>query len=252
MVPTVLDSAGLSRETRGWWPVQALLAVMATVASAAFAGSVLRQWWRRRRPYQLAWGVSLAMFALGSAALAAGVGFGWSRPTFEAYYLFGALLTVPVLALGTLELLAGRTVARTYLVALLAFAAASIVLLAAAPIDPADLAGELPEGSQVLPVGVRVLAGVGNGVGTLIVVGGALVTVIGAARADRSTWYRQPRVQGTGLIAAGVLVAAAGGSVAAIGRSASLALALAAGAAVMYAGFRRASAPRRAPERTPP
>jgi hypothetical protein len=223
--------------------VQGLLAVVAMVASAAFAGSVLRQWWQRGRSYQLAWGVSLAMFALGSAALAAGVSFGWSRLTFETYYLFGALLTVPVLAAGTLELLASRTVAHAYLVALVAFAIASVVLLAAAPIRAADLVGELPEGSQVLPVAVRVLAGVGNGVGTLIVVGGALVTVVGAARADRSAWYRRRRVQGTALIAAGVLVAAAGGSVAAIGRSAGLALALAAGAAVMYAGFRRASAP---------
>jgi hypothetical protein len=176
------------------------------------------------------------------------VSFGWSRLTFETYYLFGALLTVPVLAAGTLELLASRTVARAYLVALIAFAAASVVLLAAAPIRAADLVGELPEGSQVLPVAVRVLAGVGNGVGTLIVVGGALVTVVGAARADRSAWYRQRRVQGTALIAAGVLVAAAGGSVAAIGRSAGLALALAAGAAVMYAGFRRTSPPRLASE----
>jgi hypothetical protein len=219
--------------------------VVATLAQAAFAGSVLAQWRRRGRPYQLAWGVSLAMFAVGSAALAVGVGVGWSRPTFQTYYLFGALLTVPVLAAGTLALLAGRTVARAYLAGLAVYALASLLLLLAAPIEAADLVGELPEGSRFLPAGVRVLAGVGNGVGTLIVVGGALVTVVGAARADRSAWYRQRRVQGTALIAAGVLVAAAGGSVAAVGRSAGLAVTLAAGAAVMYAGFRRASAPDR-------
>jgi hypothetical protein len=229
--------------------VQGVLALLATVAAAAFALSVLRQWWQRGRAYQLAWGVSLAMFAAGSAALTVGVSFGWARVTFELYYLFGALLTVPVLAIGTLELLASRAVARTYLAAVAAFSVASIVLLASARIAPGALAGELPEGRQVLPLAVRLLAGAGNAVGTLIVVGGALVTVLRAARGDRRGWYRERRVQGTALIAAGVLLAAAGGSVAAIGRSASLALALALGASVMYLGFRRASAPRRGLER---
>ena len=189
--------------------MQGLLALAATVASAAFAVSVLRQWSRRGRSYQLAWGVSLAMFAAASAALAVGVSFGWTRATFDVYYLFGALLTVPVLAIGTMELLAGRTLARAYLVLVAVFAVASVALLAAAPIGAADLAGELPEGSQVLPVAVRALAAIGNGVGTLIIVGGALVTVARAARGDRSGWFRQRRVQGTVLIAAGVLLAAA-------------------------------------------
>ena len=240
--------------------MQSVLALLATVASAAFALSVLRQWWQRGRAYQLAWGVSLAMFAAGSAALTIGVSFGWAPLTFRVYYLFGALLTVPVLAIGTLELLASRPVARAYLAAVAAFSVVSIALLAAAPIGPGDLAGELPEGKLFLPLAVRLLAGAGNAVGTLIVVGGTLVTVVRAARAevgrgssdkrDRRGWYRERRVQGTTLIAAGVLLAAAGGSIAAIGRSASLALALALGASVMYLGFRRASAPRRTLERT--
>ena len=46
------------------------------------------------------------MFASASAALWLGVAVGWSGPTFRVFYLFGAILNVPYLALGTVYLLA--------------------------------------------------------------------------------------------------------------------------------------------------
>ena len=53
----------------------------------------------------------------------------------------------------------------------------SVVLVALARVTPADLAGRLlPEGKEFLPVAVRVLAVLGNTVGTLIVVGGAVAS----------------------------------------------------------------------------
>jgi hypothetical protein len=85
-----------------------LLPAVAAAASAAFAAAVLRQYAARRRPHQLAWGVALSMFALASLALTAGVAAGWTPLSFKLYYLFGAVLNVPWLALGTVELLAGR------------------------------------------------------------------------------------------------------------------------------------------------
>ena len=78
-----------------------LLPAVATVASAAFAVAVLRQYAARRRTHQLAWGVGLAMFALASLALTAGAAAGWTPFRFKVYYLFGAMLNVPWLALGT-------------------------------------------------------------------------------------------------------------------------------------------------------
>jgi hypothetical protein len=83
-----------------------LLPAVAAAASAAFAAAVLRQYAARRRPHQLAWGIALSMFAVASLALTAGVAAGWSSLSFKAYYLFGAVLNVPWLALGTVELLA--------------------------------------------------------------------------------------------------------------------------------------------------
>ena len=219
-----------------------LLPVIASAASAAFAVAVLRQYAARRRPYQLAWGVALSMFAVASLALTAGVTAGWTPLSFKVYYLFGAVLNVPWLALGTVELLASRTVARAYLAGLAAFTVLSVVLVALARVTPADLAGKLlPEGKEFLPVAVRVLAVVGNVIGTVIVVGGAVTSGL-AIRGRRDL---RPRFEGNLLIALGVLLAAGGGVVAFLASSDQLALGLALGASVMYLGFRRASAPAR-------
>jgi hypothetical protein len=221
-----------------------LLPGVAAAASAAFAVAVLRQYAARRRPYQLAWGIALSMFTVASLALMAGVVAGWSPVSFKLYYLFGAVLNVPWLALGTVELLAGPAARRAYLVALGAFTLVSVVLVALARVTAADLAGRLlPEGKEFLPVAVRALAVVGNTVGTLVVVGGAVASGL----AMRSRRDLRPRFEGTLLIALGVLLAASGGVLAFLASSDKLALGLAVGASVMYLGFRRASAPARPP-----
>jgi hypothetical protein len=231
-----------------------LLPAVAAAASAAFAVAVLRQYGARRRPYQLAWGIALSMFAVASLALTAGVAAGWSPFSFKVYYLFGAVLNVAWLALGTVELLASRGVPgdrgvvprrtgalrRAYVAGLAAFTVVSVVLVAVARVTPADLAGRLlPEGKEFLPVSVRVLAVVGNVVGTVIVVGGAVASGL----AMRSRRDLRPRFEGNLLIALGVLLAASGGVFAFLASSDKLALGLALGASVMYLGFRRASAP---------
>ena len=210
-----------------------LLPGVAAAASAAFAVAVLRQYAARRRPHQLAWGIALSMFAVASLALTAGVAAGWTPLSFKVYYLFGAVLNVPWLALGTVELLASPAVRRAYLAGLAAFTVLSVVLVALARVTPADLAGRLlPEGKEFLPVAVRVLAVLGNTVGTLIVVGGAVASGL----ALRSRRDLRPRFEGNLLIALGVLLAAGGGVFAFLASSDKLALGLALGASVMYLG----------------
>ena len=221
-----------------------LLPGVAAAASAAFAVAVLRQYAARRRPYQLAWGIAMSMFTVASLALTVGVVAGWTPVSFKLYYLFGAVLNVPWLALGTVELLAGPAARRAYLAAQTAFTLVSVVLVALARVTAADLAGRLlPEGKEFLPVAVRVLAVVGNSVGTLVVVGGAVASGL----AMRSRRDLRPRFEGTLLIALGVLLAASGGVLAFLASSDKLALGLAVGASVMYLGFRRASTPARPP-----
>jgi hypothetical protein len=221
-----------------------LIPAVAVIASTAFAVAVLLQYWRRRRPYQLAWGIALSMFALASLALTLGVAAGWTPVDFKLYYLFGAILNVPWLALGTVLLLAKPHGARAYLGCLVVFSLASVVLVALAPVKDADLASRLvPEGRQFLPVAVRILAVVGNVVGTLVVIGGAVTSGL-ALRHRREL---RPRFEGNLLIGLGVAIAAGGGVFAFLDQSGKLGAGLALGSCVMYAGFWRASTPVRAP-----
>ena len=164
------------------------------------------------------------MFAVASLALTAGVAAGWTPLSFKLYYLFGAVLNVPWLALGTVQLLAGRTMRRAYVAGLAAFTALSVVLVALVRVTPADLAARLPEG-------------------TVVVVAGAVASGL----ALRSRRDLRPRFEGTLLIALGVLLAAGGGVFAFLASSDKLAAGLALGASVMYLGFRRASGPVRPP-----
>lgn len=83
----------------------------ATVAGAAalvatvFAVSLVRRWQVRGRTSRalVHWAISLAMFALASAALTCGETLGWSSAWFRIFYLFGGVLVVPWLALGTVQ-----------------------------------------------------------------------------------------------------------------------------------------------------
>ena len=63
---------------------------------------------RRRRRHELAWSIALALFTCGAISLWAGAAIGWDGLTFRLFYLFGAIVNVPFLALGTVYLLAGR------------------------------------------------------------------------------------------------------------------------------------------------
>jgi hypothetical protein len=220
-----------------------IIPAIAVAAAAAFATAVLLQYRQRHKPYQLAWGIALSMFAVASLALSLGVAAGWSPSTFKLYYLFGAILNVPWLALGTMLLLGGRTSARVYLGCLLAFSLASVVLVLLAPVTSADLAGLVPEGRRFLPLAVRVLAVAGNVVGTLVVIGGAVASGL-ALRRRREL---RPRFEGNLLIALGVAFAAGGGVFAFLDQSGKLGAGLAVGASVMYLGFWRASTPVRSP-----
>ena len=68
-----------------------------------------------------AWALALAMFAVASVALATGTSTGWDRGTFRVFYLFGAVLDVPWLALGTVYLLTDRRPSAACTLGLLVF-----------------------------------------------------------------------------------------------------------------------------------
>ena len=87
-----------------------------------------------KAPHQGAWTFALALFALASAALATAASTGWDRGTFRAFYLLGAVLNVPWLALGTVYLLGGRKLGDRVRTGLVLFTGFAIGVMLAAPI----------------------------------------------------------------------------------------------------------------------
>ena len=79
-----------------------VLAFIAALVSLRLAADLIRRWRDRRTPELLAWGASLAAFAAASGALAWAAAAGWDDRAFRAYYLFGGLLTAPLLGAGSL------------------------------------------------------------------------------------------------------------------------------------------------------
>lgn len=215
------------------------LATTAALVALAFSMSTYERWLARRRPHELAWSASLAMFCLASGALAAGAALGWSEVTFRLFYLFGAIVNVPFLALGTVYLLGSRRLADRCAVGVTAFAAFAAGVLAVAPFTAPLPRDELARGSEVFGALPRVLAASASGVGALVVVVGALWS---AARVRRARV-----VVANGLIALGTVVTGASGLLnAVLDEMTGFAVALVLGVSILFAGFLVAtSGPRR-------
>ena len=82
--------------------MEALLAFAAALVALRLAGRVAGRWRARRAPELLAWSAALFAYAVAAAALAWGAAHGWDARAFRVYYLFGGLLTAPLLGAGSL------------------------------------------------------------------------------------------------------------------------------------------------------
>jgi hypothetical protein len=216
------------------------LAFLATAIATVFAQATGVRFTRGRKPHERAWTIALALFALASAALATGASTGWDRGTFRVFYLFGAVLCVPWLALGTIYLLSGPTVGRRVELVLILFSGFALGVMLSAPIHGQIALTGIPVGKDHFGVMPRVLAAVSSGLGATVVLVGA---VWSAVRFTRSRADGSSRLAaGNALIALGVLVLSSGGLIqGAVGHDEAFALTLASGIAVIYAGFAVAS-----------
>jgi hypothetical protein len=222
-------------------PVVIGLAFLATAVATLFAQATLVRFTKDRRPQDLAWTVSLAMFALASAALATGVSTGWDNGTFRIFFLLGAVLTVPWLALGTVYLLVGRDRGRRIQWGLVFFSGLATGVLFTAPIKGPITGNTIPVGSEVFGVFPRVLAAVGSGVGAVVIIAGALWSAYRFARA-RTKPGNGRRAAANLLIALGTLVLSSGGLIQGIaGKDEAFVISLASGITVIYLGFLVAS-----------
>jgi hypothetical protein len=200
--------------------VTALLAFAAALVALRLAGLLLRRWRQNRRTELAVWAASLGAYAIAAAALAWGSAAGWDGRAFRVYYLCGGLLTAPLLGVGSL-VLAGR---RRALGLGLLYAGLAAGVAVAAPLHGAFGGTGVPPAQDHLAfVPARLVAFAGNSLGTLAVVGVALVTL-------------RRRPLGNLLILAGVALAAVGTGFGGLG-AAGLAVSIAGAAALLYCGF---------------
>ena len=200
--------------------MEALLAFAAALLALRLAGALARRWRARGEPQFAAWAASLLAYAVASAALAWGAASGWDDAAFRVYYLFGALLTAPLLGIGSLLLVGRRWAAPLGLV----YAGLTAGVTLAVPLT-APVSGEsIPEAQghlELLPA--RLVAILGNSIGTFAVIAVALLTI-------------RRRPVGNALVIAGVSLAAAGSGLAGLGVAQTAAF-VAAAAVLLYLGF---------------
>jgi hypothetical protein len=216
----------------------------AALVAFVFAAALGRRFARTRRIYLAMWCGALLMYGIASLAVTGGAAVGWSRTLFEAYWILGAVLNVPLLAAGEVHLLGRNAVLDLVVWVVLAFVFAyTIAVTRGALLDPgasAALAERLPSGKEVFGDGSAAFR-----LPQLISIPSYLILVAGAAW---SAWRMRGRSElrnrfiGTLLVAAGATITAAAGSAfAALGNLPAFSIALLAGVTVMFAGFLRAT-----------
>lgn len=215
--------------------------LVAAAVAVVFSALLLRQFLDRRRPYQIIWALALLMYAVASLTVAIGALNGWGRFGFQLYWLLGAVLNVPFLAVGELQLLIRNRTAHLMLDVVLIFVVAyAISVVRGAVTDAHALAQQLPSGKHVFGDGTPA-----HRLPQVISIPSYLILIAGALWSARRMQGRpelRDRFVGTLLIALGATVIAGFGSAfAALGKLPLFSVSLLAGIAVMFWGFLRAS-----------
>lgn len=200
--------------------------LLATVVAASFSVATWRASGSRGAALRV-WSVALAQFAVGAGALTWGTAFGWTPAVYRIFYAFGAVLNVGWLGLGTLWLVWYRSAAVTMTVVLALASVCVIAYVATTPIGAVITEG-LPRASEVMPVLARNLSRWFSIAGSVVVLAGLGMSI--ALRRNTS---------GLAMLASGVVVAGVASELARAGYVTVFSVGLAAGIALMYAGFVR-------------
>ncbi len=184
--------------------MDALVAFAAALVALRLAGALARRWRASRRPELAAWAWSLAAYAVAAAAIAWSEAAQWDARSFRVYYAAGALLTAPLLGVGSLAFAGWRRAIPVGLV----YVGLALGVALAMPVHGAFPAHGIPPAQDHLAFfPARLLAIVANILGTVAVVvvaarsfrarplGNALIVAGVARRGDRQR-ARRPRRRG--------------------------------------------------------
>jgi hypothetical protein len=161
-----LELQALSSRAEQTIAVDVLLSFGAALLSLRLAGLLLRGG-------RIAWAGGLASFAAASGAMAWGAAHGWDAASFRVYYLAGALLSAPLLGIGSLQLWRRRFAGPLGLV----YTGLAGGIAAAMPVHGRFGSTSVPQAQDHLDVLARVVAIVGSSLGALAVVVVAVATV---------------------------------------------------------------------------
>ena len=143
-----------------------LLSFAAALVSLRLAGPLVRV-----RRY--AWAAGLLSFAAACAAMAWGAAHGWDVAAFRVYYLAGALLSAPLLGLGSLSL-TGRRWAGSLAIA---YTGLAIGIASAMPVHGSFAGTHVPRAQDHVDTLPRVVAIAGSSLGALAVIAVAVLTL---------------------------------------------------------------------------
>jgi hypothetical protein len=143
-----------------------LLSFGAALVSLRLAGLLARG-----RRY--AWAAGLVSFAAACAAMAWGAAHGWDAPAFRVYYLAGALLSAPLLGLGSLSLAGKRWAGPLGLL----YTGLAIGIAAAMPVHGTFAGTSVPRAQDHVDTLPRVVAIAGSSLGAIAVVVIAALTL---------------------------------------------------------------------------
>jgi hypothetical protein len=221
--------------------METAIAVVAAAIATGFALDLARDFFQRPRPHTAAYAAGIGMFALATWALASGLAFGWAGWSYRTFFLLGAILNIPILAVGSFFLVVGRKAGNQALLISGAIGAISTTLTTTVPFARPLPAGGIPH--DIFPpisegFGPRLLAAIAGGLAATALIVLGLVSLV-------RFWKKNRRlVWGNALIIAGTLAATWGGSGLAIGEGAAFAISLLLAASLIWAGYRTAAGAR--------
>lgn len=191
--------------------MNAIITGLTAAIAGLFAVLTFRQYWQRRKIYQLIWSIGLANFAISvGMEFLLQVNGEWTPLMYRTWYYLGAMLGSVYLGQGTMYLLANRAVAHVFMALLALVTIYGGYLTYSTPLTLDQVYPNIPSGAALPSIPE---AGFGsprawtpflNIYGTLCLGGGALY----------SAWmYRKKRMSreraiGNGMIALGTFVVA--------------------------------------------
>jgi len=228
-----------------------IVSVVSAITSGTFAAIVLNRWRIKHRAYNLAWGIGLLFYCLGTLSQVI-LALTWSPFFFRVWYWTGALAVAPWLGQGTVYLLVRRgSVAKYINMAVLLISIMTFLWMFITPLDGshwypgADMTQIYGDVMGPSRGSVRSFSPLMNVWGTIALVGGA----IWSAWLFRRKEIMRNRVIGNWLIAAGGLLPAFGGALIRLGNPAFKYTGEMLGAILIFAGFYLAT--RYEPEESP-